>query len=487
MYSSQLIYKKGAQVITSCKGIKGDTGLKGEPGTNGVKGDSGGDKGEPGVDGTNGEPGVDGTDGTNGISGSRGNVAIVDSQYGNNSTASVGGLPFLTIQAALAVIQSGQQIYVLPGTYTVSAFTIPTNVVLQGNPPCIIQYTATASTTLITMGEYSRLDNFTINLTSSAHYDLIGILFPNTTCSTAEIMNVHLTVNNSSASVSGTSNVSGIVCNGTGGLLTTSFAWNAIQSSTLNILSNGGGNKRGILVSGPNVVSTRDTNVYVAPPTSTSNGSYVGIETNDASNTGSIQIRSSSIGVTPPTAGYVYSASDILQTTPATIASPAYLASPGIQVGPGTDLVSKTAGGKGFSTFSYPSVLVYGLKGDIHDGVSGYLWYGTQQVSNNNFPDPNTPAYFRIQQPSILSGLSCALTTAPGGANSITLLVKRTPYNGTIVNTVFTVTLSGTTREEYFYNGSVSLNAGDKLHVYLTYTGNQANLAHDLMVQLDLF
>ena len=188
--------------------------------------------------------------------------------------------------------------------------------------------------------------------------------------------------------------------------------------------------------------------------------------------------------MTPPTAGYVYSASDILQTTPATIA---YLASPGIQVGPGTDLVSKTAGGKGFSTFSYPSVLVYGLKGDIHDGVTGYLWYGTQQVSNNNFPDPNTPAYFRIQQPSILSGVSCALTTAPGGTNRITILVKYTPYNQTILDSVFTVALIGSVREGYFYNGSVSLNAGDKLHVYLTYTGNQANLAHDLMVQLDLF
>jgi len=242
-------------------------------------------------------------------------------------------------------------------------------------------------------------------------------------------------------------------------------------------------------------VSTRDTNIYVAGPSTTSWGSYVGVETNDGTTfqTGSIQLRTSSIGTVRPAAGQTYTASDILQTTPVTITSPTYLASAGIQIGPGTDLVTKTAGNSGFSTFNYPTMLVYGLKGTLSsisgDPASGYLWYGTQQIANNTFPDTNTtfPAYFRIQQPALLSGLSCSLAVAPSSGTT-TILVRYTPIGQTTpLDTMFTVSLTGTTREAYFYNGSVSLNAGDKIHVYLTWTGGNANLSHDLTVQLDLF
>lgn len=495
MYSSQSDYvysKRFAQDITKCY-LKGDPGAKGDPGIDGIKGESGTSafKGEPGTNGTNGTNGDKGEPGIDGISGARTNVAIVD-QNGNDSTASVGGLPFLTIQGALSYIQSGQQVQILPGTYTLpSGITIPTGVVLQGSPPCILQMTATSDTTMITIGEDVRLENLTITLDSASHVNLIGILFTGTAASTtSQLANIQLTVTNNGASSTGSSDITGIQCNGTGGLLSSSFAWNAIQSSTIKILSNGGGKKRGILISNSNVVSTRDTNVYVAPPpTTTSTGSYVGIENNDSTNTGgAIQIRSSSIGTTPPSAGQSYTASDILQTTPPTIASPAYLASAGIQIGPGTDLVSKTAGSKGFSTFNYPTILFYGLKGALNAGVAGYLWCGTQQVTNNNFPDPGTPAaYFRIQQPSLLSGLSCKSTIAPGTGHSTIILVRYTPVNGTITDTMFIVTLSNTITEGYFYNGSVALSAGDKLHVYVSYTGNSGNLTHDLTIQLDLF
>jgi hypothetical protein len=139
--------------------------------------------------------------------------------------------------------------------------------------------------------------------------------------------------------------------------------------------------------------------VYVAAPTDVSStGSYVGCEVNDrngATGTGSIQFRSTTLGTTTPS--YVgptgtiqaYTASDILQSTPAGILNPAYLASPGIQVGPGTDLVTKTAGGKGFSNYIYPTTIYYGLKGDLSSGTNGWLWPGTQAVTANSFPDPS--------------------------------------------------------------------------------------------------
>lgn len=83
-----------------------------------------------------------------------GNVAVVDQVNGNNSTASVGGLPFLTITAALAAATSGQQVYVLPGTYNES-ITIPSGVGVRGmsvKTVIIQQVAVTSNTTLVTMG-----------------------------------------------------------------------------------------------------------------------------------------------------------------------------------------------------------------------------------------------------------------------------------------------------------------------------------------------
>ena len=198
-------------------------------------------------------------------------------------------------------------------------------------------------------------------------------------------------------------------------------------------------------------------------------------------------MRATTIGTVTPTVGQSYTASDILQTNPTTITDPTYLASAGIQIGPGVDLVTKTAGGKGFSSYIYPTTLFYGLKGGIKNIADGYLWLGTQAVSNNNFPDSSTPpAFYRIQQPTILSGLSAALTTAPGTGHSIVVLVQYTPVGGTITSTLFTVTFGATDTTKSFYSSSQNLNSGDRLHVYLSgITGN--NSATDFSLQLDLF
>jgi hypothetical protein len=231
-------------------------------------------------------------------------------------------------------------------------------------------------------------------------------------------------------------------------------------------------------------------NVYVSQPRDTASvGSYVGVETADPADTGSIQLRATTIGTVTPTAGQAYTASDILQTNPVTITNPSYLASAGIQIGPGTDLVTKTAGSKGFSTYVYPTTIYYGLKGDIKSGQSGaYMWPGTQAISAGIFPDPGTPAaYYRIQQPAILSGLSVGLGALVGTGNSVTVLVRYTPNGGSITSTVFTVTLGPTDLFKNFYDGSVNLGVGDRIHVQLSYTGNNANTAHDITVQLDLF
>ena len=239
-------------------------------------------------------------------------------------------------------------------------------------------------------------------------------------------------------------------------------------------------------------MSLRDTNVYVAQPTSTaSTGSYVGVETN-AGATGAIQLRSTTVGTVTPSAGHSYTASDILQTTPATISDPTYLASPGIQLGPGTDLVAKTAGGKGFSSYVYPTTLFYGLGGDLKTGGSSnaYMWVGTQQATNNVVPDPNltTPAYYRIQQPALLAGMAVFARTGPGTGHTTTLTVRRTPKGGSIADVSgYTVVLTGTDVSGAFYSGSETFGAGDYLHLQVQNTGGNANTTHDLQVQLDMF
>jgi hypothetical protein len=414
---------------------------------------------------------------------------------GNDTSGTVGGLPYRTVNAAVSAAYSGVHIWILPGVYELSSgIIIPTGVSIRGSSvqTCIVQMTnVIANTTLITMGESTRIEDLTLNLTSGGHYTLTGISLPGTTSQTSKVRTCVLTVRNSAASVGGSSDVTGALASGTGALSPVSFSFNSLKGSTINVYSNGGGNKRGILVSSSNTLTTRDLNVYVAAPTnSASTGSYVGIETNDATANqyGSIQLRATTVGTF--TSSISGTNSDILQTTPSSIVNPTYLATAGIQVGPGTDLVTKSAGGKGFTAYVYPTTIYYGLKGTVTSAPAGWLWPGTQAVSAGTFPDAGLPAaYYRIQQPCILSGMAVGINLSCGGTNSLTILVQKTPIStGVKVDTSYTTTLSGAVLTASFYSGSVNFAAGDYLHAYLSYTsGSPTNNGHDVTVQLDLF
>jgi hypothetical protein len=199
-----------------------------------------------------------------------------------------------------------------------------------------------------------------------------------------------------------------------------------------------------------------------------------------------------------PTTGQTYTASDILQTSPSNITNPTYLASAGIQVGPGVDLVTKTAGGKGFSTYNYPTTLFYVVIGTLSVSAApsgGYLWPGAVYASpsgggNIAYPDQTSPpAQYRIQQPLILSGMQVNCATAPGApgsGRSTTVTVRRTPNGGSIADTVYSLALVDNATNISKYNASVSFAAGDYIHVRVTYDAN-TNATVDLNVQLDLF
>lgn len=445
-------------------------------------------------------PGPTGPQGLTGASGAtilRGNVLVVDSVYGVDATASVGGSAWLTVAAAVTASSSGQTIWIMPGTYTLaSGITLKDGTAMRGlNVQTVtLQMNVTSSTTMITMGENCRLEDCTLNLTCTGSTDnvvLKGIVFGGTSSQSSKLRTSVVNIRNSAMAKTLTSTVTGVEFSGTGTLASSTFSINSLKGSTINVYSNGAGNKRGVLISNSNQVSTRDVNIFIAQPINTdSTGSYVGVETADAGNTGSIQLRTTTCGVVFPTAGQAYTASDILQTNPSTITDPTYLASAGIQIGPGTDLVTKSAGSKGFSTFNYPTIIYYGLKGTITSATnSSYCWPGTQAISAGVFPDNGSPAaYFRVQQPALISGLAFSTNIAPGGTNSITLLIRITPSGGSIADTIYTATISGTNTQATFYNGSVRCNAGDYIHLLLSYvSGSPANAAHDLTAQIDLF
>jgi hypothetical protein len=75
-------------------------------------------------------------------------------------------------------------------------------------------------------------------------------------------------------------------------------------------------------------------------------------------------------------------------------------------------------------------------------------------ATNNVFPDPGTPpAYYRIQQPSLVSGISASLTVDPSATDDVTLTVQYTPiadqtptpsaaatFTGYIAGTTLTIT-----------------------------------------------
>jgi hypothetical protein len=422
----------------------------------------------------------------------QGNVAVVDSIYGNDSTGSMSGSPYKTIERALSQVGYGQTIYILPGTYTIyNELILPDGISIHGMSvqTTILEMNTDISATMITMGENCRIEGLTIELNGFGTHDNIvlkGILFNGTTSQTSKLRTSVLTLNNALMTSDLSSTILGIEFAGEVHL--SSFSFNSIKGSTIQVFSNGSGIKRGILVSGKNQVSTRDTNIFVSKPADlSSTGSYVGIETNDTDQSGSIQLRTTTVGVNFPSSADSYSASDILQTTPDTISDPTYLASPGIQIGPGTDLVTKSAGGKGFSTYIYPTIIYYGLKGDTTEKNSGYLWPGTQK-SSGDFPDTDIikPAYFRVQQPLLVSGLSCALNDSPGIGNSVIFSIQITPYGLSIIDTSFSVILTDNNLEGTYYNTSFRCGTGDKIHMYIDFSGNKTAV-HDITAQIDLF
>ena len=239
-----------------------------------------------------------------------GNVLVVDSVNGNDGTAAVNGLPFLTVEAAIAYILAnsltGVTVWIMPGTYALSAgILVPSTCSIRGVSLQTCRLTLSASNpggtvTMITMGDNTRIEDLSITLSSTnATTNLIGIALPGITNANSKIRTSVITVNNSTLSSSSVTNVYGLISNGSGIASPSTFSFNAIKGSTVNVISNGGGDKFGLYMppgaSYANQFSTRDLNVYVAAPVdATSTGLYVGVYTINPDS--QIQMRATSVG-----------------------------------------------------------------------------------------------------------------------------------------------------------------------------------------------
>jgi hypothetical protein len=413
-----------------------------------------------------------------------GNVVVVDQINGDDLTGSLNGLPFKTVNVAVTYVAGitlpagGVTIWILPGTYALTGgLTIPATCAIRGlnTQTTRIEWAASVpggTATLLTMGDNTRLEDFTLTLSSTnATTNLVGVSLPGTSADTAKLRTMVLNVNNAGVATGSTTNVYGILDAGAGPLLPYDFALNFTRGCTVNVYSNGGGNKRAVLVDGANTLSLRDTNFYVAAPTDPlSTGSYVGAECNNA--LGQAAFRSCSISG-PSTAGG-YTGSDVLQTLP--VARDTY----GISIGPGTDLIHRTTGGRAFGLTTTPTILAYSINA-ILLGAPRYFWPGVLPTGGDT-----DEVFFRFDRIVLIQGMSVNMRVAPGAGHNVVFTIRKsaTGVSGSGVATTMTITVSDLATTGINLTSAVTVNAGEYISLR---ADRSASGAADISVQLELY
>lgn len=404
-----------------------------------------------------GATGPAGPAGATGVPAPTGNTLTVDAVYGNDTTASADryNLPFLTINAALALATTGELVFLRPGAY-VGPITIPTGVAIRGASVQVTSINAlnvSASTTLVTMGTQTRLEDLTLNLTSSADVNLIGVDFPSGTPQTAKMRTM---VVNVSSTATGLCDVTGVLSAGTSS--TANSSANAIRANTINVTASGTGANRGILVSGANRFSIRDTNVYISGAAVNN----VGVETTNAS--AICELKISTINSITSNADQTQH-HDINRTA-------------GLIVLTGTDLFHNDANGNSFTTTSEPSNIFFGMIGNPGDSRRYYLMPSVVPIASipntantvwtaaNVFPIP-------WNQPVIVFTFTLSFTGTIGAGVTMDFNIHRGLAGATPAETpVLTIQLSAGQKTKTITTQSAVFSQGDVMACTLITTGN---------------
>lgn len=376
-----------------------------------------------------------------------GNTVFVDSVNGNDTTGARGDFtkPFLTVAAGLAAAQSGDQVSVLSGTYNLAAgITIPAGVSLRGSDTsgCIIQMLGVGgATTLITMGDNTRLEDATLNLTSSGHHTLTGVLFGGTSNATAKLRTLVINVDNSAAGA-GTSNVTGVLVQATG---TPARKVNQIRATTISVTTDAGnlGVVRGVLQdTSISNFSLRDTNVVVS-------GIGIGCEINIAS------------GVLTVLGGMVNGATADVSQTAGTL-----------ELGQ-VVLQNSNANGKTFTALAISSMITFSDPGTLPNNQTRFMYPGCETVTASEIK-------IRLGRQAVVKSLSVRAITAPGAAKTDTWTVRK---NG--VDTLLTTSLSGAAQvNNADLTNSVSFASGDDLSLKLVTALNTGTTEAIVVIEL---
>lgn len=408
-----------------------------------------------------------------------GNTIRVDAINGNNSTATAtNGLPFLTISAALtaaATIATASRpivIWVLPGIYNetitmqqyVSVVGLSEGAGAEGSPTSgviIQQLGVTASTTLVTMADYSRLENVSLNLTntSGSPTNLIGILFPSGTTAnaTARVKSISATIS-SSSSGSGI-NVIGIQSASTGTpnpeicavrtCVISASSTNATSSSVVGVSVISGAGQSFNIIASNIVASTTDS-------TNTAYGVNLGANASCTVNTSILSGTNS---------GLSSAGADINNANGGTLTLSH------------TRLINSTTNGTAFTTAtSALTPLVWLALGAIGNTSTRYLVPGSGAAATIN---AENVVQFPMPQACVAQNLRVKATVAPGTGFTTTVTLRK---NG--VSTTLTAQLAGASLTASDLTHAVSFAVGDLLSIQLaTTTASTQNI----VVIIDLY
>ena len=373
-----------------------------------------------------------------------GNTLKVDAVYGNDMLAASNrySVYFKTITAALALAVSGENVIVNAGTYN-EILTIPGGVSLTGaGTQCVViqQLLVTANTTLITMGLNCRLENFTANLSSNGYFNLTGVNFPSGTSLNAKMRNSVWTVTSTYVGV-GNPSIIGVLSAGTSTPPTTNYtAANAIQRTTINVLSSSNGITRGIYVSGANRFAIRDAVVYARGSSAGTGTNIVGAETTNVN--AYLELKTSTIS------GILY---DINRTA-------------GDLLLGFTDLRNNKANGNSFSTVVESSNLTFGIVGNLQNNKTEYLVPGTMVHAAL----PVVPLNIPVTQNMILFSGTVIFTGAIISSNAVIFNLFK---NASIVP-VYSITLVAGQNTVINTSQSVDFNQGESYYGTCVTVGN---------------
>lgn len=417
------------------------------------------------------------------IQNSFGKVLRVDSVYGNDTIAKLNqySYPFSTISTAMSVASTNDCIYLLPGNYN-EKVTYRAGVNIRGvslNSVNIYQSNVTSNTTLVTMASNTRLEDVTLNLTSTnpSASNLIGVLF--SSCQgTAKIRAMVINVNNSGLTAnSNPTNLYGIYSAGYSSTIITSF--DEVQRTSITVTGAGSGNKRCLYSDNSNRFSMRDINFLVtdAMNATYTGGSYIGVETVNSNSV--VFIKASSVN------GNAYNASnnsaDISQTDG------------NIYIG-FTDLVNRNANNLSFTPLSDTSYITFGVNGILSNLINitagkGYYWNNSFLVPGSiSFSDfvgtASMLPYFPVRNDhkSLIYNMGITSATSAGDSISTTAIL----YKNSNVVPHFSITLYGNETVKYLSTSSITLQANDTWSVYLS-TSQSNTLMTFPKIQFDLY